>query len=199
MKLGVKTIIVILAGGKSSRMNFKNKAYLSYKEKSFIDYIIDSANCINIPYIISGSYSEYPSIADENKEFGPFSGVYTCSKNLIDNGYKSAIFTPVDMPLINSLIFNKLLLENLKEKRNLDAIYFKNNPLPFLLNFTESVIKYFLSFKNKNSFIQQSIKEFLAQINSNEIFTNKLSNLFVNINSLKDYENLMYSKINHEN
>ena len=33
--------LAILAGGKSSRMNYNNKAFLNYKDKRFIEHIID--------------------------------------------------------------------------------------------------------------------------------------------------------------
>ena len=37
----INKTLAILAGGKSSRMNYKNKALLIYKEKTFIENIIN--------------------------------------------------------------------------------------------------------------------------------------------------------------
>ena len=38
----INKTLAILAGGKSSRMNYNNKALLSYKEKTFIENIIEA-------------------------------------------------------------------------------------------------------------------------------------------------------------
>ena len=42
MILKINKTLAILAGGKSSRMNYNNKALLSYKEKTFIEHIIEA-------------------------------------------------------------------------------------------------------------------------------------------------------------
>ena len=39
----INKTLAILAGGKSSRMNYNNKALLNYKEKKFIEHIIEAA------------------------------------------------------------------------------------------------------------------------------------------------------------
>ena len=38
----INKTLAIMAGGKSSRMNYNNKALLSYKEKTFIENIIEA-------------------------------------------------------------------------------------------------------------------------------------------------------------
>ncbi|MTM42704.1 NTP transferase domain-containing protein, partial [Turicibacter sanguinis] len=38
----ISKTLAILAGGKSSRMNYQNKAFIAYKEKQFIEHIIEA-------------------------------------------------------------------------------------------------------------------------------------------------------------
>ncbi|MCR4943475.1 MAG: NTP transferase domain-containing protein, partial [Clostridium sp.] len=54
---------LVLAGGKSSRMNGNNKAFLSYNNKSFLENIIDALEDITQPGspIIGVPSSKYPS------------------------------------------------------------------------------------------------------------------------------------------
>ena len=42
----INKTLAILAGGKSSRMNYNNKALLNYKEKKFIEHIIEAVKTI---------------------------------------------------------------------------------------------------------------------------------------------------------
>ena len=47
--------LAILAGGKSSRMNYNNKALLLYKEKTFIENIINAGNSFSEKIIIANN------------------------------------------------------------------------------------------------------------------------------------------------
>ena len=51
----INKTLAILAGGKSSRMNYNNKALLKYKEKKFIEYIIDAGKDFKEIIIISNN------------------------------------------------------------------------------------------------------------------------------------------------
>ena len=55
----INKTLAILAGGKSSRMNYNNKALLNYKERKFIEHIIDAGK----------GYKEIIIIANKNATF----------------------------------------------------------------------------------------------------------------------------------
>ena len=51
----INKTLAILAGGKSSRMNYNNKALLTYKEKRFIEHIIEAGKDYKEVIIISNN------------------------------------------------------------------------------------------------------------------------------------------------
>ena len=78
----INKTLAILAGGKSSRMNYNNKALLSYKEKKFIEYIIEAGKDYKEIIIISNNLQEYKGfnlrvVEDIYKGNGPLSGIHS--------------------------------------------------------------------------------------------------------------------------
>ena len=108
---------VVLAGGKSTRMNGNNKANLIYKDKKFIEIIISALeNTINNVYVSVDNKEryndvEYNFIEDIFYEIGPLGGLYS-SLQYVDSEF--ILVFPCDMPLINKDII-KYLLRNIKE------------------------------------------------------------------------------------
>ena len=64
----INKTLAILAGGKSSRMNYNNKALLKYKEKNFIEHIIDAGKDYKEIIIISNNKDS--SILEISRLFG---------------------------------------------------------------------------------------------------------------------------------
>ena len=62
----INKTLAILAGGKSSRMNYNNKALLSYKEKKFIEHIIEAGKEYKEIIIVSNNIEEYKEKNSEN-------------------------------------------------------------------------------------------------------------------------------------
>lgn len=117
---------VILAGGKSRRMNGNNKAYLTYKNKTFIENIIEKLNKFDSIYVSVDEKSKYkdinlPLIEDEYKDIGPISGIYCALKN-ISSDYIFVV--PCDMPMINEDLINSLLNNLSKDDK---AVVFKDD------------------------------------------------------------------------
>lgn len=108
---------VVLAGGKSTRMNGNNKANLIYKDKKFIEIIISALeNTINNVYVSVDNKEryndvEYNFIEDIFNEIGPIGGLYS-SLQYVDSEF--ILVFPCDMPLINKDII-KYLLRNIRE------------------------------------------------------------------------------------
>lgn len=105
---------LILAGGKSTRMNGNNKAFLKYKDKTFIENILETLKEFNKIYISVDDKEKYKDldyelIEDEYKEIGPIGGIYSALK-VIKEDY--VFITACDMPKI-SVKFIKILEHNL--------------------------------------------------------------------------------------
>lgn len=83
----MKLSTAVLAGGKSSRANGKNKSFLTYENKTFIDRILGELSVfdeilISVGEENKGEYSHLPHtlVVDEQKDIGPLCGIYACLK-----------------------------------------------------------------------------------------------------------------------
>ena len=107
---------VILSGGKSRRMDKKDKALLYIEEKTLLDITIDrlgrQAHCVAIN--TNSSHSKYttyglPILKDEIKGFlGPLAGVFTAMKWADSLGYKNVATVAVDTPFFPENLLDEL-------------------------------------------------------------------------------------------
>lgn len=99
----------VLAGGKSSRMNFNDKSTLSYMGKSFLQRIVNRLNSFEKVLIISDkNYNMSPETkiglySDLIKGIGPLGGILTALKN---SESRHVFVTTCDMPLITEQNIN---------------------------------------------------------------------------------------------
>ena len=83
-----KLSTAVLAGGKSKRTNGKNKSFLLYENKTFIDRILEELSVFDEVLISVGndkskenySHLPYTLVVDEFEEIGPLGGIYSCLK-----------------------------------------------------------------------------------------------------------------------
>lgn len=104
----INKTLAILAGGKSSRMNYNNKALLTYKEKTFIEHIIEAGKEYDEIIIVANDKKQYecfglPIVEDIYKGNGPLSGIHA-AMSYSKNDY--ILCVACDMPLINSELLN---------------------------------------------------------------------------------------------
>lgn len=134
----MKPSVLILAGGKSSRMNGNNKAYLPMQESTFLAHLVQEF-LKEYPVLIStnveASYEEFQvrKIIDEQVSIGPMSGILSAFHQ---NEAEVIFVTACDMPWMNCSIVSRMseLLEDydgvvLKEGaalHPLGALYCKN-------------------------------------------------------------------------
>lgn len=91
---------LILAGGKSSRMNFSHKVLLQYKDKSFLENLEEIFSNFNRKYLSLNSSQDiwnnsFIRIDDEYSDIGPISGLY----NGLSKCESPYLFvTPCDVP-----------------------------------------------------------------------------------------------------
>ena len=106
----INKTLAILAGGKSSRMNYNNKALLNYKQKRFIEHIITAGSKFKEIIIVSNEKEPYEEfgfkiVEDEFKGNGPLAGIHSALKNSTTD-YTLCI--ACDMPLIKHEVIEYL-------------------------------------------------------------------------------------------
>lgn len=127
---------IVLAGGKGSRIGYKNKALLKKEGKFFIEIILENIKKIEeIDEILISSnsnelnYLKVDVYPDKIKDIGPMGGLYTVLPK-IKNEY--AIVIPCDLPFLEKNLI-KILIDELKNS-NYDIIVPKiNNKIDYLV------------------------------------------------------------------
>ncbi|MGL5150223.1 MAG: molybdenum cofactor guanylyltransferase [Clostridium sp.] len=130
--------LAILAGGKSSRMNYNNKAFLNYKEKTFIENIMENGKEFKEIIIIANDKEPYERFgvkvfSDIHLGNGPISGIHSA---LLNCSNEKCLCIACDMPITSGKILNglskinedyEILIPKLKDKlQPLCAIYSKS-------------------------------------------------------------------------
>lgn len=93
---------LVLAGGKSRRMNGNNKAFLEFENKNFIESITDQLISFHNIYISVDDKEKYKAlnftlVEDMCKDIGPIGGIYSALKSIEE---KYVFVTACDMPKI---------------------------------------------------------------------------------------------------
>lgn len=178
--------ILILAGGKGSRMGYCQKGELLFNSSTFLDTLIE--NFKNEKIYIS-TKKEYCSdknvnyIYDENINYTPFEAIIhtleICSEDIL-------FIIGCDMPFMNKEIFIKLL-ENLKNYNG--VILFDNNlSYPLGALYTKKLLPKLRKMKEEKNYKLQDIfkNNNCLKLSMNELKISK--KYFININTPEDYE-----------
>lgn len=182
-----KSSVVILIGGKSSRMGYKDKYNLKIGQKRFIDYIIEELNCFDYIVISANKNQDLANlnnkvIIDEIDEIGPIGGIYTAMNN-IDS--EILFLCTCDVPNISREIVYKLY-------NNFDFEYDCiipriNGRVHPLLGVYQTRIKDIVKENIKNS--DYKIRNLLDRVNTKYIdFDKKYDEIFSNINTIEEFE-----------
>jgi molybdopterin-guanine dinucleotide biosynthesis protein A len=116
-----KTLGVVLAGGRSSRMG-KNKALMMFEGQPLVEHMINILKGTGVKNIkISGEIEGYDGIADETSFEGPAKAIEGIIQKFSD--YSSFLFVPVDMPFLSVDILRELM-------QGERSAYYKDWPLP---------------------------------------------------------------------
>lgn len=187
----INKTLAILAGGKSSRMNYNNKALLKYKEKKFIEHIIDAGKDYKEIIIISNNKEEYKGfnlrvVEDIYKGNGPLSGIHSA---LMHSNTDKVLCIACDMPLIT--------------KKTLDILGNYNGDYDVLVPLVGDRLQPLCSIYSKN--IVPNLKEAISENNNKLQLLIKSLNYkviegnenikfieqdFLNINTEKEYHEL---------
>ncbi|WP_077609566.1 molybdenum cofactor guanylyltransferase [Clostridium sp. Marseille-P2415] len=183
---------IILAGGKSSRMNYQNKALLSFKGKNFMEILINELTDVADEVLISQQELQqkvtegYTIVNDNFPDCGLLSGIeagLTYCKN------ESLIVAACDMPMLNKELFY-ILLQHIE---NYDAV------IPVVNGKTEPLAAIYQkkSLKEIRSQLRQGVycvKTLLEQLNVRYIDGKKYgfnADNFKNINTTEAYETFL--------
>ena len=110
MKGGEPLTGIILAGGKSSRMN-RDKGLIRYKQKPFVQHIIEALQPLVDEIIIVSDNPRYDVFAqrrveDSIKNVGPLAGIYT---GLSHAKTGDSLILSCDIPSINAAVLSRLV------------------------------------------------------------------------------------------
>lgn len=102
--------LAILAGGQSSRMNYRNKAFLSYQEKTFIERLIEAGSDFEEVIIVANTKEAYENfnlqvVSDVYPGKGPLSGIHAALRVAKTS---TVLCVACDMPLTSREVLNGL-------------------------------------------------------------------------------------------
>lgn len=183
---------LILAGGKSRRMNGNNKAFLPYKDKNFLEVIREALESFENIYLSVDDKEKYKNlnyelIEDEYKGIGPISGLYSCLKNAKED---YIFVTACDMPKIKKE-FIDFLCSNINEKY--DALVIKdseNKIYPIGAVYSKRILPIIKNHIDKKDY---KLKNLVNDINADIIPLSESmfhEDILSNINNPMEYEKL---------
>lgn len=106
----INKTLAILAGGKSSRMLYNNKAFLTYRDKKFIEHIIELGKDFKEVIIVANDLKLYEEfnlrvVSDIYIGRGPLSGIHSA---LINSTTDKVLCIACDMPLVSEEVIKYL-------------------------------------------------------------------------------------------
>lgn len=187
----INKTLAILAGGKSSRMNYNNKALLSYKEKKFIEYIIEAGKDYKEIIIISNNLQEYKGfnlrvVEDIYKGNGPLSGIHSA---LINSTTDKVLCIACDMPLITQNVLNVIGNYNGEYDVLVPSVNERLQPLCGI--YSKSILpKIEEAIKENNNKLQLLIRSLNLKVIEGDDKSKFIERDFSNINTEKEYREL---------
>ena len=187
----INKTLAILAGGKSSRMNYNNKALLNYKEKRFIEHIIEAGKEYKEVIIISNNLEEYKGfnlriVEDIYKGNGPLSGIHSALTNSTTD---KVLCIACDMPLITKETLN--IIGNYDEEYEVLVPKVGGRLQPLCGVYSKDIIpKLEEAIKQNNNKLQLLIKTLNLKVIEGDINSKFIEQDFFNINTEKEYREM---------
>lgn len=187
---------VILAGGKSSRMNRKNKALMPFNNKTIIEKVIETVSMFDEIIIVANEpelYEKfgYKVISDIYKDKGPLGGIHA---GLIHASHDKVLIVACDMPNISIEITQKMY----NYKGEYDALLsFDGDELHPLFSIYDKTCLSEIESHIKTDKLK--LKLFLKEVNTvvmdwrNQLGEDQPTRFFKNINTPTDYKLLLKS------
>ncbi len=140
---------IILAGGKSSRMG-TDKGFVIYKNKAFIQHIIEAINPLVDDIIIVSNNPDYDifrlnRINDLIENAGPLAGVYT---GLHFTTTENNLVVSCDVPLINSETLS-LLIDEIDRESDVVQLESQGKTMPLIATYKKQCATTFYTLLNE--------------------------------------------------
>lgn len=187
----INKTLAILAGGKSSRMNYNNKALLLFKEKTFIENIIDAGEDFDEIIIISNKKEDYRQFnleifSDIHIGNGPLCGIHSALKNAKND---KVLCIACDMPLITKDTLN--FIGNSKEEYEVLVPKINERLQPLCSIYSKKLIPKIEEalIKNENK-LQKFIMSTKFEVLEDKIYDELKGRDFSNINTINEYDDL---------
>jgi len=163
----------------------KNKAFLKFKNSSFIDIAIEAFKNFDEVIVISNEknlFSNYnvKVYEDEIKELGPIGGIYTA----LNVSKYDIVVVACDMPFVNSFV-----VENIAKQmydRSIVSVY-DEKIQPLCSGYKKEILKEVKLCIGKNNL---KLKNLVDRIDKKHVYFNLSENYFENINTIEEFENI---------
>ncbi len=193
----MKITAAILAGGKSKRMNYNNKAFLELNGRTFLEIMLSKISDFDEKIIIANDTDLYTdkynlkTYSDVFPNIGPIGGIHSALSHASND---NVIIIPCDTPLLNKQLLNYYC----EIANDYDAVIPKNNYYyePLCALYSKSCLnKFKVSIDNGITKVQSLFEELnIRFITENEInLFGKYDIMFKNINTKEEYYNLKNS------
>lgn len=184
----INRAVIILSGGKNTRMNGKTKAFLNIGGYRFIDNILLASLDYKEKIISCNDISKYLEfkdvklVVDKFKEIGPIGGIYSALKETI---LDEALIVAGDMPFLNKEILN--FLGNYKFNEDVLVPVTNGKVQPLCSIYKKRVLETILKMIQEKDY---KLKNLLNRLNVKYIDIKNAEN-FSNINTVYEYEKIL--------
>jgi len=198
--------VVILAGGKSSRMNGINKAFLYINNQKLINIILCKVVNLKLPVAINANqhinrFKQFNNNVIKDKNYiglGPLSGVYTAMSWTKTQSLNWVLTLPCDVPFFPNDIFFKVEEKIKNINKNIKIISFSSNEKKHhIISAWNLCLKKDLKFALENR--ERKVDTFVSRFKNEYLkynFDAKSLDPFFNINSENEIKKLESYKLN---
>ncbi|GAA0859366.1 MULTISPECIES: molybdenum cofactor guanylyltransferase [Clostridium] len=184
----INRAVIILSGGKNTRMNGKTKAFLNIDGYRFIDNILLASSDYKEKIISCNDISKYLEfkdvklVVDKFKEIGPIGGIYSALK---ETTLDEALIVAGDMPFLNKEILN--FLGNYKFNEDVLVPVTNGKVQPLCSIYKKRVLETILKMIEEKDY---KLKNLLNRLNVKYIDIEN-GESFSNINTVYEYEKIL--------
>ena len=184
----INRAVIILSGGKNTRMNGKTKAFLRVDGYRFIDNILLASSDYKEKIISCNDISKYLEfkdgklVVDKFKEIGPIGGIYSALK---ETTLDEALIVAGDMPFLNKEILN--FLGNYKFNEDVLVPVANGKVQPLCSIYKKKVLETILKMIEEKDY---KLKNLLNRLNVKYIDIEN-GESFSNINTVYEYEKIL--------
>jgi len=182
---------IILAGGKSSRMGTE-KGLIIYKNKPFVEHIIEAMSPLVDNIIIISNNKAYESFGfkcyeDLIKNTGPLAGIYTGLRYSKTN---NNLIVSCDIPLIKTVVLQKLI-DQKNDASEVIQLQSQGKNMPLIALYKKSCEVIFMEELHQN---QKKVQKALKKCNvKTVIIDGSMEQVTANINTPEDLELLNFN------